>query len=319
MKNSIVKLIIVAMAVVFHFSTAHSMSNEARSLLITKFERIYLQLAPSDPARNAVILRLADLLAERARVASMEELNKGCVACTAGVDDRRRSIELYEEALPNLQKSKRAKVLAQLGHLMELSQRSSEAEALYKKIIAEEKDPEFIAEAKLSLAEMSFKKRDYKKSYDFYTQVLAEPEAKRKSLAAYRQAWCLFNLGKVEEAVLKMETILNTPSLLTKSSEGVVSVDPHYKAEVAKDYSTFVAKKGATLDDIQNVYKLSPESSRMSNISYLANELERLGQKSFAISAYNFVLEKEEQPKKGWLISYVWLSFIKTKKILNPL
>ncbi|MCB0357840.1 MAG: hypothetical protein KDD40_12575, partial [Bdellovibrionales bacterium] len=280
---------------------ANALTKEARNLLITKFERVYLQLSPDDQARNSVTLRLADLLAERARIAAMEELETGCVDCQAGYEDRKRAIELYQEALPKVAKSKRAQILAQMGHLLELTNRGAEAEQLYKQIIEKEQDPQFVAEAKLSLAEMFFKSRQYQAAHDYYTQVLQEPEAKRKPLAAYRQAWCLFNLSKVEEAIAKIEHILNTPSLLTKGAEGSVSVDEQYKAEVAKDFSTFIAKKGATLEDIHKVYNLSPEKSKMLNVSYLASELERLGQNKLAISAYEFVLNKEQEPKERLL------------------
>ncbi|MCB0392710.1 MAG: tetratricopeptide repeat protein, partial [Bdellovibrionales bacterium] len=289
--------LIVMVCFIFCFNYfAQASTVEARNLLITKFEKVYLQLAPGDTARTSVALRLADLLAERARTDAMEELNRGCVNCTAGMKDRIRAVDLYEEALPKVKKTQRGKILAQLGHLLELTNKEKEAQELYQKIINEESDAEFVAEAKISLAEMSFKNRNYQQALKYYSQVLDIQESKRKSLAAYKQAWCLFNLGKTQESIDKLVVILKTPSLLTKISEGVVSVDPHYKAEVAKDLSTFVAKKGASLEDIKMVYELSPDSSRITNVSYLANELERLGQTSLAISAYDFVLQKEEDP-----------------------
>ncbi|MCB9027411.1 MAG: tetratricopeptide repeat protein [Bdellovibrionaceae bacterium] len=281
---------------VFYFATALGNSNEARSILIKKFEKVRQQLSLDNPVRNSVSLRLADLLSERARISAMEELDRACVVCKAGEKDRTQAIDLYKEALPSLKNEKRGLVLAQLGHLLELNQRANEAEQIYKDIIKENADPASIAEAKLSLAEMSFKKSNYEEAYQLYEQVLIEPKAQRKALAAYRQAWCKFNLGKTNEAVEKMEVILRTPSLLSKTSDGTVAVDDHYKAEVSKDYSTFIAKKGSTIEDIKKVYQLSPESSRLTNINYLASELERLGQKEEAIEAFEFVLKKEENP-----------------------
>ena len=60
------------------------------SFLIEKLERVNANLAPQDPSKIAVTLRLSDLLAERARIASMKDLESGCTVCTAGEADRRQ-------------------------------------------------------------------------------------------------------------------------------------------------------------------------------------------------------------------------------------
>ena len=292
----LLKFLIFAVALLaFHLTLG---SNEATTqYLIAKFEKIYLQISSSDPARIPVTLRLADLLAEKARLLSMEELNQGCVDCRAGEADRTKAIEFYKEVLVNLNSQQRPRVLAQLGHLLELNQNSDEAREIYNKIIVEENGPELVAEAQLSLAEMEFKKYRFQEAYDLYQKVLDEPNSKRKALAAYRQAWCLFNLGRAAEATAKLEKILKTPSLLSKEDTEKV-IDTHYHEEVAKDFATFAAKKGVELKDLDKVYQLSPPSVKLLHLSYLANELERLGQKSNAIAAFEFVLNKEIKPQE---------------------
>jgi hypothetical protein len=50
-------------------------------LLIGKFEKVYLNLPPEDESKIPVTLRLADLLAEKARHLSNEEAAKTCTEC----------------------------------------------------------------------------------------------------------------------------------------------------------------------------------------------------------------------------------------------
>lgn len=57
-----VPLLLVAVS-----STAQGNDSNTQSFLIEKLQRVYSNLAPNDPSKVPVTLRLADLLAERAR------------------------------------------------------------------------------------------------------------------------------------------------------------------------------------------------------------------------------------------------------------
>ena len=177
-----------------HAAPALAVDVETTNLLIKKFEKLYFQLPHKEEARLGITLRLADLLAERARYDSMKELESGCIQCIAGEEDRLKAVKYYKEVLPKIKDGQREKVLAQLGHLYELLGEKSKAINLYNEIIDSNYSAATKAEAHISLAEVYFKKHNYDLALKHYNWVLEKDGVGRKPLAAYRKAWSLFNL-----------------------------------------------------------------------------------------------------------------------------
>ncbi|MBC7457646.1 MAG: hypothetical protein H7235_05165, partial [Bdellovibrionaceae bacterium] len=91
-----------------------------RDYLIDKLHRVVTNLAPADSARNGIILRLADLLSDRARYNSMKLSEGPCKTCIAPDTDRKKALQYYSEAYPKVAESNKAKVLVQMGHLNQL-------------------------------------------------------------------------------------------------------------------------------------------------------------------------------------------------------
>lgn len=279
-------------------ASANSADKQTRDLLIQKLTQVYSSLPPADQARTALTLRLADLHAERARVAAMEELEKGCTVCEAGKDDRVKAIRYYQEVLPKLSEQQMAKVLPQVGHLYQLTGQERQATATYEQVIRENKVPAAVAEANLSLAEMAFKRRDHATAKKYYQAVLANPAANAKGLAAYRLAWCDFNMGELEKAIAGAQSILKSPELSSRSAAaGVVQVDRQFQEEVSRDLATFLARRNLSVADANMLFELSPDSAKLANIVYLANEAERLGQKTNALMLWRFSQERQSKPR----------------------
>lgn len=270
-------------------------------LLINKFEKVYLQLAPGDEARVGVTLRLADLLAEKARRLSMDEMNNGCVQCTAGAQERKDALKYYNEVVEKLAEDKRGRVLSQMGHLYELNGESEKALKLYSDVIVAEKNPALLGDVHLSMAELQFRRSNFATALKHYEAALGFPEFERRGFASYRQAWSLFNSGNLDPAINGLKTILNSPELLTRSggsAGGAVSVDKQFQEEVSRDLATFVARKGVTMDDVAMIFAQSPDVAKMANVIYLASELERLGQTASAVKVWRFLQDKQSDPVK---------------------
>ncbi|MGZ5278447.1 MAG: tetratricopeptide repeat protein [Pseudobdellovibrionaceae bacterium] len=262
---------------------------ETRSLLITKLEKVQMQLAPNDSSKVAVTLRLADLYAERARINSMEELNKGCQTCNAGDADRKKALRFYLEVMDRAPEASRGKVMVQIGHLYQITGSEEKAVEFYQKVLQAEKHPGLRAEADLSLGEIYFKRRDFAKALGSYSEVIKNPAASSKGLAAYRSAWCAFNQGQVVSAIEQVQHILKTPALLSRNGASGNQVDSQFHEEVALDFVTFLAKEQLTPALVQSLYDLSPERIKSQNVQSLALEQERLGKKAEALSAWKFV------------------------------
>lgn len=289
---------------------------QTRDMLIEKLSRVYLNIAPKEPSKVAITLRLADLHAERARVNSMAELASGCTICNAGQEDRALALKYYTEVIDRVPEASVGKVLTQVGHLYELTGRRAESIATYEKILREQKAPQVVAEAHLSLAEVHFKSRNYAKAKIHFAQVLSIPEAGSKGLAAYRLAWSEFNEGNLEPAINGLVKVLKSKELLSRSAlAGVIQVDKQFQEEVSRDLSTFLARKNVDLKDAELVYELSPEQAKLANVIYLASETERLGQVGPSIALWRFVLARQNKPEQR-LESHVRLAQLQMEQRL---
>ncbi|MBX3022896.1 MAG: hypothetical protein KF799_14575 [Bdellovibrionales bacterium] len=266
---------------------------ESQKILIEKLNKVYLQLPAQDPSKTAVTLRLADLYAERARQNAMTD----CTNCPDPGADREKALRLYNEVLDRAPEAARTKIMIQVGHLYQMNGRQDLAVKFYDKVLAGDTDPAVRAEAQLSIAEIAFKRRDYKTAIARYDEVLKLPKASSRGLAAYRRAWSYFNLGQLDRALSELKTILQTPELLVRNGAGNNQVDVQFQEEVSRDYATFMAKDKITQESIEVLFKLSPESTRIANVQALASEAERLGRKDEAILTLNFVIGKLANPQ----------------------
>lgn len=272
---------------------------EAQEALITKFTQVYLRLSPADASRSAVTLRLADLHAEKARRLFQKEMNGGCTDCQSGRSDREKAIRYYQEAMEKIPAESQGKILIQVGHLYELNSQESKAQDTYAGILSGKHAEAVKSEASLSLGEIAFKRRDFGQARNHFEAVIKNQVSPQKGLASYRYAWCDFNLGKVEEAITGLEKILTDPSLLHRNVEtGSSSIDKQFQEEVSRDLATFYAKRTMQPNDAAKIYELSPESAKIANVTYLASEVERLGQLPQALQVWKFVREKQSNPEE---------------------
>ncbi len=271
-------------------------ADDTQSLLIDKLQRVYTNLAPNDTSKVPVGMRLADLLADRARVASMKDLDSGCTVCTAGKEDRERALRLYQDALPSAPVSSKGRVMIQIGHLYELNGDEKEAIKYYQTTLSSDNAAIAGADANLSLAEIFFKKNQFKDAQPYYAKVLADPKAGSRGLAAYRLAWCELNNGDLAAGLEQLKQILRTKELQSKSGIAEGNADRQFVEEVSRDLATWMAKGAITQADVDELAKLTPEVSRLATMVTLAAELDRSGKKPEALMVWQFVQHTAPQP-----------------------
>ncbi len=312
LKNKLFSLSLPLVAV-FMMAPSQSLAGTAgktESLLIDKLTKVFLKLPEGSPTKSKLTLRLADLHAERGRLLAKEDLENGCVECTAGKEDRKQALEYYQYVLQDLNGERKHRVMVQVGHLYEVLGENSKATGFYKKVVA---SGQGAAEAHFSLAEIYFKQRNFSLAKSHYLQALQDEDFPRKGLATFRLAWCHYNIGEIAQAVNTLEKMLNSPKLLTRNSNNVVNVDEDFKAEVAKDYTVFLAHDSrVSMADISKVFNLSPRSSRIENVSFLAKELERLGRNQQSEEAFELLIEKTSDPEVR-MEALVYLANLKLK------
>ncbi|MBX9766537.1 MAG: hypothetical protein K2X47_04630 [Bdellovibrionales bacterium] len=290
------------------------LETKSRTALINKLGSIQLNLAPSDPSKIPVTLRLADLLTERARMDAMNELKSGCVECNAGRADRAQAVKLYQEALKDPNIDGGAKLLIQVGHLQELLGEASKAETSYLQVLSHQKaSREVKSEANFSLGEMKFKSRDYTTAMKYFEEVVKDGAPSSKGLAAYRISWSQFNLGAHERAIAQLIQILESKALLSRGSETQnASADIQFHEEVSRDLATFFVRRKILSGDVETLYRLSPDSTRISNLVYLAGEAERLGDLAGSAAIWELAYSKQADPENR-LESLVHIAGLKMK------
>lgn len=286
----------------------------AQDTLIEKLSGIYQNLAPSNPTRASIVQRLADLHSERARRLFKEELEAGCSNnCNAGAADRKKALSLYKSILNKVDAEKKGKILVQMGHLNELMGQSAEAEKIYTNLSKTGKGSQAV-EAHYSKAEILFKRGQYQKAVTHYQKVMSADGAKNRGMASYRMAWCQFNGGQVQKAKGTLKSLLKDPSRLRRMSGGRTGVvDPEFQQQVVKDLATFMGKTGISLAEAKEMESLSAPEQKLSNLSYLAGELERLGKEKDSIAVYSYLAEKQADVFER-LKSYAVLSDLLMKR-----
>lgn len=289
MNTSMRRILVSSLLIWGGMASAVEEGTSTQELLIEKLEHVYKNLAPNDASKIPVTLRLADLLADRARIAAMKDLESGCTVCTAGQQDREKALRLYQEALPKTPASNRGRVIIQVGHLYELMGREKEAIQYYELTAKDPNAGPAAAEAHLSLAEIYFKKNRFAEAKKYYSMVLADTQAGSRGLAAYRIAWCELNMGEIAPGLAQLRTILTTPALQNKSGVAEGQPDRQFVEEVSRDYATWMAKVKVGDSEINELVKLSPETTRQTNLITLAAELERTGKKSEAAQVWQAV------------------------------
>lgn len=267
-----------------------------RDYLIEKLRRVVTNLAPSDSSRNGIILRLADLLSDRARQTTMLMADGSCKNCVAPDVDRKKALQYYSEALPKVPEANKAKVLVQVGHLNQLLGNQNVAIEVYTKITNESSDQVARAEAYLSIGEIYFKKSDWKQAQINYEKSINTANIESKGYTMYRLGWAEFNLGQTSVAKEKFLTILKTPALLSKSGSNQNVTDVAFQEQVAKDYSVIC---GASFheDDLKNIFEYSPEKKKLENLFAVSSELERTAKKKEALISWTFFYQNQPQPQ----------------------
>jgi tetratricopeptide (TPR) repeat protein len=254
----------------------------------------------SEPERGGILIRLADLYADRARLKAMNDTETRDSTGKAPKDDRARSIRYYTEALPLAPREKQGRIVLQLAHLHNLNEESAKAIRLYNDILKSGKS-KYSSEVKglaySSLGDIYFRKGDFKTALHHFQSAKREA-LKNRGLVEYRIAWCLLNLGRTDKATKTLVDLLKRPELMTvKGEDGEKSADTTFHQDVSNDLAKFLARGNVRQRDLQLLRDLSPDNARKHNLHTLGTETDRLGKKAAALVVWAaYLSEGDVQP-----------------------
>ncbi len=276
-------------------SAAHAvkMDETTHNLVIQRLEIGVQNMDKSEPERIGILLRLADLYADRARLKAMNEISSGSAA-KGSKQDRSRAIALYNQVIPHASKEKRGRLVLQLAHLYTLNDQNPKALSLYEQVLKAPKgsfDSEVRALASGNMGDIFFRKNDFKTALSYFENARKE-KAKNRALVEYRIAWCLLNLGQNEKATQTLISLLRSPDILALQSLDGKTVDPVFLESASNDLARFLAHGEVTNREIQLLVDLSPDKNRKQNLHTLGEETDRVGKKQTSLMVWQFYLDE---------------------------
>jgi hypothetical protein len=284
---------------------------EGQTQLIERLERILSQMERNDSSWAPSNLRLADLLAERARLRFMKEIESGCQDCTGSVADRKKALGLYETILPISRPETKGVIYFQMGHLHQLAGNDKRALSLYRQILNEKNEKyssDIRSRARTSLADLLFEKAQYKEAFTQYKLALQNPETANKGLIHYRMAWSEFNSNHLKSGIQILENLAASPELLQKQTEKGPIFDSGFQSDVLRDLATFYSRQALGEREIKKFQSLVPADQMKEMLLYFGGEANRLGQKRAAAQIYQTYLSQPNVSKEERLDAMILLT-----------
>lgn len=269
--------VLIGLTVSFLAATvqAVTLDVETHDVLISKLAEIRANISRKDSSYAPTSLRMADLLADRARLRDMDSMEKKGEASKEARQDRLQALQLIEDCLKMLTAEQKVRANLQRAQLYQLVDQSTRAKNLLVEIRKTNKKSEEYWTATDLLADLHFAIGQYAESERMYKEI--QTSVKKNDFAQYRLAWCALHLGREPEAVRKLENLLANPK-----------IDQGLRVEASRDMAIFYARVPFKSSHIQKVLNASgnDNEAQKSNLKLMAEELKRLGQKKESALVY---------------------------------
>lgn len=179
----------------------------------------------SSPNRGELWLRLAELYVEKAGLidsrkqdeydARLRAFQSGKTKTKPRLDTaeareyNKKAVQLYEWFQRDFPRDpKMSQALFFLGYnYFELGEVKKGAE-YYEQLTRGYPNSPFVGEAHFALAEYYFENEKWANAYKEYSHVIKDKKHRLHTFALYKGAWCLFRLGKVQQAMSYLEYII---------------------------------------------------------------------------------------------------------------
>ncbi|HRO66632.1 MAG TPA: hypothetical protein PL182_03600, partial [Pseudobdellovibrionaceae bacterium] len=302
--NSFLSILILATAL---HAKAVPMDPETQTQVIDRLERVLSQMNRKEPSWVASNLRLADLLAERARLRFMSEIEKTGKGGTASAADRKKATELYESVQDRVSVKEQGRILFQLAHLYDGSGNRKKSLTLFNKILKTPSKYEsfLVLKARTGLADIQFQEGKFKSAQENYEVAMKDSKLENRGLVMYRVAWCQFNRNKLSAGIKTLEKLAGSPSLLTKDSTKGQVYDSGFHGDVVRDLATFYSRQSISKSEINRFRDLAPTDQMKDLLIFFAGEADRLGQKQAAYDILKIYLEEPKLSTEEKLEAYV--------------
>ncbi|MFO0696387.1 MAG: tetratricopeptide repeat protein, partial [Polyangiales bacterium] len=281
-----------------------ALAHERRLEAIALLERFLATEPETAPEIPDALLRLAELRWELARLeylrafADFQARPEG----QRGVEptiDYSVPLALYERILVRHRDfDRRDLVLYMKGYALLDSGQTNQALDAYRTILRDHPESRFVPDSHFALAEDAFTNRvAYRDALAEYEAVLRYPRSELYDIALFKSAWCLWRLGRNQDAALRFRQVLD----LGAQTEGLTAEQRRRLRDLedeALDYliQVFTEDESNTARDVfRFLQEIGGERYANRVMRRLADTYMSQGRQERAVEAYGFLLEMEPE------------------------
>lgn len=301
-------------------------TNEAQLEKVTDqgIKQLYklTQQFKNSPRRGELWLRLAELYVEKARLIEFklqQEYDKKVKAFNDGQTKTRpvidlkpsqeynlKAIQLYEWFLNDFPKDPKVdQALFFLGYNYFELNKGDKGRSFYERLIKEHPQSPYIEESYFALGEYHFDRNEWDKALNYYQKISSSKHNRLGSFAQYKEAWCLYKVGKQKQALLALEKVIEAgrASRQEKNSAGGVS-RIRLATEATRDLVVFYAEAG-TAENARNYFEgITDEKNIQPMLERLAYYYSDTGQKDSARYLFKQLIEANPNGAKAFDYQY---------------
>lgn len=163
---------------------------------------------------------------------------------------------------------------------------------------------QFISEAYFALGEYYFEGEKWAEAYRNYTYILKKPKHRLNTFAMYKSSWCLFRLGKTEDAIKYMDYIIKNKGGSGSEGSGKVANKNKLEVEASRDIIVFFADLGATDRAITYFEQNVTPEVKMAALEKLAYYYSDKGNQPAAARIFHYLISAAPQSKKSFEYQY---------------
>ncbi len=272
-------------------------------------------------SRGELWLRLAELYVEKATLVDFRkqdtydiQLKKflaGQIKQKPALDTQeakqynKKAIQLYEWFLKGYPRDpKQAQALFFLGYnYFELGDTKT-GQGYYQELAKRFPKSSYINEAYFGLAEYYFEGEKWSEAYKNYTQLIKKPKHRLNAFAMYKGAWCLFRMGKTEDAIKYMDFLIRNKANSGTDGTGKNVNKNKLESEASRDIIVFFADLGATDRAIEYFKQNLSQEARFNGLEKLAYYYSDKGNQPGAAQLFHYLIDEKPESKKAFEFQY---------------
>lgn len=215
----------------------------------------------------------------------------------------KKSVQLYEwfqKDFPNDPKLPQA--LYFLGfNYFELND-PKKGEKYYTELAERFPNSVFVDEASFALGEYNFENENWKEAYKRYAPVIKNKKHNLNAMATYKGAWCLYRLGRNQEALKYMEHIIRMSKSAT-DRDSKKQLKAKLEIEALRDIVVFYAAAGESDKAVEYFSSMVGEQS-LSYLEKLAYYYLDKGYKEAAHKTFKYLIDQKPDDPKAFEFQY---------------